>query len=259
MNKKNGPHDHDKPSEKRSISGEVKVHGGIQVFEAESAVQKHDAEREKDNAYKHATQTHENASLLISRITLFVTTLYFAVTCLIFYQSKRSADAAKSAAETANATLNQARQQFLLEQRPILWLTNDLGIPEFILTRPDIGTGQIVWNWHFTNYGKTPPQNLRIGQFMKVGDETFKPSCGAKGPSYGAPTPPGKIDFSTTVSEPGITRKTFDGLIERDGGISISMKLIYSDAYGEDYEAGICLSRLRSGAIEYCPGGNYIK
>lgn len=105
MHKKDETHHHHKPSEERSISGEVKVHGGVQVFSTESAINQHNAEREQDNAYKEHTRTHEKRSIVLSRFTLIVTAAYFVVTGLIFCQSKRSADAAKSAAATANKNL----------------------------------------------------------------------------------------------------------------------------------------------------------
>src|SRR5437660_10515910 len=105
MDKKDGSHAHHKPGQERAISGEIKVHGGIQVFETESAIGQRKADREEDKTYKDATERYENSSLLTTRVTLVVTTLYFAVTCLIFGQSIRSANAAKSAADTARKQL----------------------------------------------------------------------------------------------------------------------------------------------------------
>jgi hypothetical protein len=68
MNKKDGSHTHHKPSEERAISGEVKVHGAVQVFEIESAVEQRKAEREDEKTYKDATKGYKNSSLLTARV-----------------------------------------------------------------------------------------------------------------------------------------------------------------------------------------------
>jgi hypothetical protein len=153
MNKKDGSHDHQNPGEKRTVSGEVKVHGGLQVFESESAIEQRKAERKDGNAYKDATKGYENSSLVTFRITLVVTTLYFAVTCLIFWQSKRSADAAKNSVRIADATLKSSQQSFETDQRP--YVVPD-GVPYFTFdrktTKPIFTNASI----RLKNTGRTP-------------------------------------------------------------------------------------------------------
>jgi hypothetical protein len=141
MNKKDGPHDHGKPSEKRSISGEVKVHGALQVFETEGATEQRETKRAEDKAYKNATKDYERRSLLTVRITAGITAVYLAVTCLIFVQSKRSADAAASAAKTAAEA-----------ERP--WLSADIAISGPLVSDKD--GAHITMGTRLTNSGHSP-------------------------------------------------------------------------------------------------------
>jgi hypothetical protein len=94
VHNKSGSEHHDKPSGEKPVSGDVKIHGAVQVFEVQSSIEKHDAERKDDKTYKDATNAFEKSYLTATRITMFVTALYFVATCLIFLQGKRSADIA---------------------------------------------------------------------------------------------------------------------------------------------------------------------
>jgi len=170
-----------------------------------------------------------------------------------------SASAAQSAALTASQTLITTTNRFRIEQRPIVWLTNDIGKPDFVpqFNNPASPIGQIAWDWHFTNYGRTPAQNVKIRQYIKVGNEPFNLAYGHKQDAIGAPLPPGKTDFDTVPSRP-ITKDQFNKLISTDDSIAIKVLLEYTDADGSTYETSICMTNLRTGAIAYCKE-NYIK
>jgi hypothetical protein len=131
----------------------------------------------------------------------FVILIYTIFTALMYCANKKAADAAASAAGTAEQALQDARKNFLVEQRPIIWLTNDIGEPRIFVNPTDPSSGQILWAWHFTNYGKTPVQGLRFRQYMKLGDGPFDLSHGEEGDDAGAPTPPGKVDFDSVISD----------------------------------------------------------
>jgi hypothetical protein len=124
--------------------------------------------------------------------------------------TKKAARAAVKAASTAEDALKNARENLRSKQRPIIWLTNNLGAPQFIpnLNKAD-GTGQIVWDWHFRNYGKTPARHITYRDFMRIENITEE-SHGATGPSIGAPLPTGKDDFATVVSHPAISQTEFN-------------------------------------------------
>jgi hypothetical protein len=86
--------------------------------------------------------------------------------------TRKAADAAVTSAQTAQAALKTAQENFRKEQRPIVWL-NDLGTPTFIPNRKTAdGTGQIVWSWHFTNYGRSPALHLSFDHFMRIENAT---------------------------------------------------------------------------------------
>ena len=124
---------------------------------------------------------------------------------------KSQAEAAVKSAGAAETALKLTKEQ----QRPVIWL-NDLGTPQFVLNKiPDNPTGgQIVWTWHFTNYGRTPAVHMTFYQFITIvghREESYgEPVAG----SIGAPLPTGHDVFSTIISHPGIIKQeTFGKLL----------------------------------------------
>lgn len=184
----------------------------------------------------------------------FATMLVMLLQAAIYYWTLQEVS---RSANVAQAAVSQTRDQFRQDQRPFVWLTNDLGQPEFV-PKPGTPTGQVVWDWHFTNYGKTPAYGIRFRQYFKVGNE-FRPGFGStEQPGIGSPLPPTKVNFSTNVSDP-INADEFSRLIDLDQAIAIRIVMEYTDAYGGKYESGFCLERLRTKAITYCQDGNYVK
>lgn len=171
--------------------------------------------------------------------------------------TRKAADAAIESATTLKTALQTVRENFRTEQRPVIWLTN-IGTPEFILGNPTDNSGQIVWSWHMTNYGKTPALHMLFRQFMQI-ENRIESSYHDPTQSVGAPLPTYKDDFSTVISRPGISADEFKRLAETDRFIGISGNITYDDIYGAKYETTFCLLHLRSGAIGYCKEGNDIK
>ena len=169
--------------------------------------------------------------------------------------TRQAADAAVKSARAAETALQLTKQ----EQRPIIWLTN-LGGPQFILDKPpsDPTTGQIVWDWHYTNYGKTPALHVSFHHFMIIESEREE-SFGAKpAGSEAAPLPTGKDDFSSVVSRPGIKSGRFARLMQTDEAIGIEGEITYYDAAGVQYRTTFCLRHLALGGILYCPKGTIL-
>ena len=165
--------------------------------------------------------------------------------------------------KTAQEALGLSREQFRRDQRPYVWLTNNgLGSPELVLNRrlaPP--SGQILWTFHYTDYGKSPAYHVLTHKLIRVGiGQPFRECYGFSSTPRGAgtPVPPNKDDFGTLVSDPGITPEQYDRLIGTDDAISIQVRIEYTDAYGCKYESNICLERLAVGSIQYCPDGNGI-
>jgi hypothetical protein len=169
-----------------------------------------------------------------------------------------SAIASVISALTACLALKTARDNFLADQRPVIWLTHDSGGPEFVTTQNQaVNTGQILWSWHFTNYGKTPALRVSFRHFLILGDTAER--YGATGPSISAPLPTNQTYLATSVSRPAISRDEFDRVMKLDGYIGISGEIFYFDAYGTKYETSFCLKRLATGSFTFCKDGNDIK
>jgi hypothetical protein len=164
----------------------------------------------------------------------------------------------KSAA-AADQGVKDARSNFENDERPYIWIRSKLDAPQFRFNPINNNQGQILWDWHVVNYGKTPAQNVRFTQYMKIGNKPFVFSYGEKENNPSAPIPPNAdIVFDTIISAP-ITPKQYADLIKTDGGIQIKVVLNYSGLQGGGYETSLCLSRLQNGAISFCKPYNYIK
>jgi hypothetical protein len=166
--------------------------------------------------------------------------------------TRKAANAAVKSARAAETAINTARENFRSEQRPILWLTDPVKLPNF---RSNLG-GRITWDWYFTNYGKTPALRMSYSEFMSIQGKV-EPS--ASEPTPTAPLPTNKVEFSTIVSRRQMTPEEFNGLMNIDGAITISAHINYEDAYGGKYETDFCLSKLALGPITHCKQGNDIK
>ena len=150
------------------------------------------------------------------------------------------------------------RTQFAKEQRPYVWQTAQTTAPPTFHANPkDPSSGQVTWDWHMTNYGKTPANGVSFTQEIKLGNESYVNSYGETGKDIGNPQAPGGDTFDTVISKP-IKKDELDKLLAMNDGISIRIVIWYSDADGSTYESGICLSRTNAGSITYCKEGNYI-
>jgi hypothetical protein len=205
--------------------------------------------------------------LALTRATVWLVIATFSLAAIAVVQAvilsttdsstRKAADAAIKSATAAETALQLTRQ----EQRPIVWLTNDLGGPHLIMDMLplDPTAGQIVWTWHYTNYGKTPALHVSFRHFMVIEGKRAE-SFGAKPAGLsGAPVPTGKDDFSSVVSAPGIKPEEYLRLAQTDDAIGVDGEITYEDAAGTVYRSTFCLQRLALGSIKYCAVGNDIK
>ena len=177
-------------------------------------------------------------------------------------EMKKSTTAATAAVLAAQQANSDARDRFEEDERPYIWFNaTGTGAPEFIQTpNSSPSTGQVVWSWHYTDYGRTPAYGVQwVFEEIKIGNRPFKVMLQRPYGHIGSVTPPGKDDFATIPSKPGLTQEEFNHLLQVDHAISIRAHVDYVDAEGAVYETGFCMSRLSGGAIEYCDEGNYIK
>jgi hypothetical protein len=145
------------------------------------------------------------------------------------------------------------------EQRPVIWVgTNQVGAPRFVIN-PLTGAGQIVWTFHFSNFGKSIVARGTGKMFLKVGDKDFERSFEQdKSGIVIVPIVPSEDVFTSVISRPGITNAQFEALLLRDKAIQLKAVFDYADPSGSQYESVVCLAHLRTGAILYCDGG-YIR
>ncbi|MBS1840676.1 MAG: hypothetical protein JSS69_10570 [Acidobacteria bacterium] len=237
----NSPNDHHNPRSNQPISGDIRVNGSLEVRETEGANAKHNTERNEDDGYKKHTKWFESRTVLLAILTFFISAAYFITTFFIFVQSKRSAD-------IADKTVTQASERFQIEQRPIIWTPNKIASPAYL-----IKAKRIVWDWYFTNYGKTPAKEIRMYEYFRIrkGEWQRPPSDRAHDYSFGAPLPPGKEDFKTMVTT-DIEAADAKKILTEDFGISMKIRITYKDAFGNSYESQVCFVHLATGATTYC-------
>lgn len=198
-------------------------------------------EAKYEAAQKNRTE-HDRKALLWTKRTAKGVFVYTALTVGITVASLWSSWIAQRA-------VNLTAKNFIASERPFLWLTNDFGFPEF-KQFPGKPTGQVTWEWHFTNYGKTPANAVHHHVFMRLGDGKFRPSYGPAKSDATVPMPPNGYLRHAAVSPPDeLTAANYADLIAKDFGISISGVIEYIDLSGEHYESTFCITKLATGAI----------
>ena len=195
-------------------------------------------------------------------VTLVIIT---AITLCVFAKQlsemRKATKAATDAAAAAQQANTDASDRFRTDERPYVWVTsNGVGAPKFIPGAGNPAEGQVIWSWHYTNYGKTPAYNIQWRHYMSIDGGPFLLSYRmSPGGDKGAPLPPTQDVFTSVVSKP-LTRDVVDRATAINGkGIRIRIVMSYTDSHGGHYETGIELCRLNTGDVSYCGNGNYIK
>jgi len=194
---------------------------------------------------------------VISIATLLVVGAYTEFARRQWHEMQRAANEAHSATVAAQDSLSFAKAQLQEEERPYIWFTaTSSDSPKYVAI-----ARQFIITYHYTNYGKTPAQHVvMVAHEIRVGKNApWKTSHGFHPHPPGIPCPPNKDDFTTVVSEPGVTPQEFRDLLSQDEAVGFRAVIQYADGYGARYESGICLLRLAGGAFEYCTTGNYIR
>jgi hypothetical protein len=170
----------------------------------------------------------------------------------------KQTQALQDTADVAKESLNIARKNFALDQRPYIWLTNDLPGPGFMETPSKAPNGQVLWNLQFMNYGRSPAHDVRFtvttlaGEGAIVRARTIPPLN-----QFGSPMPPGKVNFSTGVSREVVSRAEFTRLMGLDDALVMFGRFHYTDIAGTPYETTFCLRHLRTGAVSFCAGSEW--
>ena len=218
-----------------SVSGQIVIEG--QLHSSTPSPQQPSPQPEPPPWWKFWKWRPESvlagATIVLAAATFLLPYMAWNQTAILATTDKSTRKAAEAAGKSAGAA-ETALQLTKQEQRPIIWLTNDEETPKFVLDElpSDATAGQILWKWHFTNYGKTPALHVSFRSFMVIEnkrEESFgQPSEGIAA----APMPPGKHDFSDGISPPGIKPEQFAELMKTEQAIGIEGEIIYYDAAG---------------------------
>jgi hypothetical protein len=236
------PDDNGTRNQKRSITGDVHVRGEVFIEPTPKEALARDAAQNKNDA-------KERKKWWLERATFGVLTIYAGLTAIQSCQAIKSTNVA-----TESARINA--EQFRLDQRPYIAQTSRSSEPPTFHVNSDVD-GQILWNWHVTNYGKTPANNVKFTQEIRLGGESFVRSYKEVAASVGSPMAPTGEVFSSVISKP-TTKVEFDRLMGITDGISVRIKIAYTGLDGTPYETGFCLSHTNFGSLTYCKDDNYI-
>jgi hypothetical protein len=191
--------------------------------------------------------------LFANRLTAWATVAAFVAAgiyaCIANHQlaeMKKTTEAAICANQTAQAALRQSRDQFIKDQRPYLWLTNDLGPILKAPHSPGNTSDKLACNFHFMNYGKTPAINVQIESGILF-DPRSKSTISYKSldPKVGSIIPPTKDGFNTAFSAQPVD----DDLAKRANTPGLVLPIIvhgliqYSDTAGNLYTSEFCFER----------------
>lgn len=170
---------------------------------------------------------------------------------------KRSADAAKSAADTADGTLKFTKQSFIQDQRPYIAETKGSGGNKPFLREVDNGKVQIVWNYGMTNYGKSPASNIVVLEQMKLLDGIWEKNAKNTDKASHAPPLVPNLDSMDSIFSSPLSPEVANKILQTEGGIKIRVRIMYTDATRGSYETSLCYSDSK-GLTGYCKNDNYI-
>lgn len=247
--------DKSKPSESAESGSErTRLSGHFEVDLPESEDKAGDRGKKKKRFGNPLANDLQKPRFYLEIVALVVVSFY---TAFAGYQSCKMREANR----LSHQLLETTRDNFRNEERPYVWVA-EKGGPVFEQPNANFpNMGQIIWTWHYQNYGKTPALHVSFQQYFRLGKNgVFEPAYGQKGASPGPPQPPTKDNYNSIVSRP-ITIDLFKQLMQQDNGISIKADIVYYGTDGRRYESIICLGRLRTSATDACPeqGLNEIK
>jgi hypothetical protein len=248
-NKKHPPEDHPKPDQERLVTGDIKVHGAVQVFEAQEAVEQRNAERKADDTYKVATKDFEKSYLRLSRLTIGITFVYLAATLAIFWESKRSADAAQVAANASSSQAKTADASLKIGERPYLW------VPGMTTKTPFPSTERVEFEIAVSNYGRTPAMDVHPSFYVYINDVRMTLLREDKGQGIVGPGTTVTFPFRVTPDNAQAPKDVESGKTK----FSIRGTVTYTDVFQESHTTEVCnFYNPEFKAFKFCDSGNEI-
>ncbi len=142
----------------------VKVHGAVEVHPSQDSKTLHNTEREEDTRQKGKEYSLSRRTFRVAVAALTISTVYSVLTLLIFFQSKKAAEAAKSAAETADKSLKDSQRAFEVQNRPYVIIDGTA----YFLHDQNQKVKINLANISYKNIGKSPAQDVfGLARFTK--------------------------------------------------------------------------------------------
>lgn len=214
--------DNEERNNNEPITGNIAISGAVQIFETERVIDEHVNELKKENAYKDATKEHEKSTRSISIWAIVISALYFVATCFIYLETRKSANAAKNAADIASRALIDSQAAFQLQNRPYVIVS---GTPYFLRDAKNQAVRIDLANIRYKNVGKSPAQDVfGLGSFAKWGyagehtqqalishvEDAFRPIMEDEAKIPSASNEISRTDFAPDAPEQFITRDLKD-------------------------------------------------
>jgi hypothetical protein len=156
--------------------------------------------------------------------------------------------------------VNDAREAFVKDQRPYIWLASGPGNLSLEIVDSKQQTGphkQIVVTVQYTNFGRSPAIDLRSAKDFETGtDAREKVKLVPLMPAKNI-VPPNKVDVFSLVTSPLSDQEISD--LMKDFQMAFLARFQYSDLSGHRYESHLCMEHLQVGNWMYCETNNKIK
>lgn len=210
------PDDGGRDKYKRHVDGDITVRGQVEVHPPPDTIKAENDDRENQRA-------HRDKNFVVAVLTLVAVVFYAGLTGIQVWVM---------------------RDNFVKDERPFIWLAHgEKGNESTTLGWiPDKG---VVWNINYTNYGKTPANDISVARWVEVGEDAVgqlnKHRPDLSRVRNGQIIPPGGtfVNF-TTASNNTVSQSEYDAALQRDGWLAVGGSFIYYDAVGNQYVTDFC-------------------
>lgn len=158
--------------------------------------------------------------------------------------------------------LANSKDQFRQDERPYVWITNDIGPFALVPHGPGNTSDKLTFPIRFMNYGKSPAIHVQTDMRIAIGQDAWKSiDWKAFSADQGTILPAGKIDFNSAFSAAPITPQFFQristpGIVEY---VEVLGHIQYWGTDGTPYSSDFCLGRNPALSMYYCTYHNEIK
>jgi hypothetical protein len=164
-------------------------------------------------------------TLLTAAIT--VAAIYSAI------QADHQVIEAKRQVDAAEQTLKITRENFETDERPIIWLKSN--------QTPRLVEGKIIWTYEFSNYGKTPANNIRFAEALVVYDSLIPDFPPKDKWNYAPPQPPNAAGaLHTAQSVEAYDTAQLQKFMSVGSGIVVSVQITYEGLQRHPFQTEFC-------------------